>query len=229
MYPQPMETPARTRLAFIDDHPTLLTGLATIFESDPRYEIVATGMSASEALEIGRSGKADVLILDLSMPGDVFGAIDQLTGEIPLLKLVVFTAFANVDLALKALDAGAHAFVLKGSPADDLYDAIAAVRRGELFVSSEFSQRLAAGYRNRTRKGAVAAVKLSEREQQLVQCLLEGKTNKEIARSLALTEKTVKHYMTNLMNKLQVKNRLEVVLAAQNLKRAESFDFNSMN
>ena len=229
MYPQPMETPARTRLAFIDDHPTLLTGLATIFESDPRYEIVGTGSSASEALEIGRSGKADVLILDLSMPGDVFGVIDQLTGDLPLLRLVVFTAFANVDLALKALDAGAHAFVLKGSPADDLYDAIAAVRRGELFVSSEFSQRLATGYRNRSRKGAVAAVKLSEREQQLVQCLLEGKTNKEIARTLALTEKTVKHYMTNLMNKLQVKNRLEVVLAAQNLKRAENFDFNSLH
>ena len=98
-----MDTPLKTRLAFVDDHPTLLTGLATIFASDPRYEIVGTGMSAAEAVEIGRSGRADVLILDLSMPGDVFGAIEELTRDIPLLKLVVFTAFANVDLALKAL------------------------------------------------------------------------------------------------------------------------------
>src|SRR5690606_28809024 len=78
-------------------------------------------------------------------------------------KLVVFTAFANVDLALKALDAGAHAFVLTGRPADDLYDAIQAVRRGDLFVSPEFSQRVVAGFRNRARRETAVVVKLSAR------------------------------------------------------------------
>ena len=219
-------TPIPARLVLVDDHPTLLAGLAAIFAAESRYEIVGTGASASEALELARGTLPDVMILDLSMPGEVFAAIDQISREHPMLKLVVFTAFANVDLALKALDAGAHAFVLKGRPADDLFDAITAVRRGELFISPEFSQRLVAGFRNRTRRETTATIKLSAREQQLVDCLLEGQTNKEIARTLALTEKTVKHYMTNLMTKLQVKNRLEVVLAARNLKTSE-FDFNA--
>jgi DNA-binding NarL/FixJ family response regulator len=95
-------------------------------------------------------------------------------------------------------------------------------------VSPEFSQRLVAGFRNRTRRETAQTIKLSAREQQLVDCLLEGQTNKEIARTLALTEKTVKHYMTNLMNKLQVKNRVEVVLAAKKLKES-AFDFNRPN
>lgn len=219
-------TTTATRLVFVDDHPTLLAGLATIFSSDSRFEIVGTGASAAEALVLARDVAPQVMILDLSMPGEVFAAIEQMARETPTLKLIVFTAFANVELALKALDAGAHGFVLKGRPADELYDAIEAVRQGELFVSPEFSQRLVAGFRNRTRRGTAAMAKLSAREQQLVDCLLEGQTNKEIARTLELTEKTVKHYMTNLMTKLQVKNRLEVVLAAKNLKTESVFDFN---
>jgi len=222
-----MERVMPIRLVFVDDHPTLLAGLATIFASDDRFEIVGTGTTAEEALELARGKLPDVMILDLSMPGDVFGAIEEISRQIPTLKLVVFTAFANVDLALKALDAGAHAFVLKGRPADDLYDAIQAVRRGDLFVSPEFSQRVVAGFRNRARRETAVVVKLSAREQQLVDCLLEGQTNKEIARTLELTEKTVKHYMTNLMTKLQVKNRLEVVLAARKLNASREFDFNA--
>lgn len=219
-------TPTPTRLVLVDDHPTLLAGLAAIFAADHQYEIVGTGASAAEALDLARAKAPDVMIVDLSMPGEVFAAIDEISRKNPMLKLVVFTAFANVDLALRALDAGAHAFVLKGRPADDLFDAIVAVRRGELYVSPEFSQRLVAGFRNRTRRETTPTQKLSAREQQLVDCLLEGQTNKEIARTLALTEKTVKHYMTNLMTKLQVKNRLEVVLAAKRLKGSD-FDFNA--
>ena len=164
----------------------------------------------------------EVMILDLSMPGDVFAAIDVMTEASPTLKLVVFTAFANVDLAIRALDAGAHAFVLKGRPYEDLFEAIEAARRGELYVSPGFAPQLVAGYRNWSRR---ETVKLSARERQLLDCLMQGNTNKEIASTLKLTEKTVKHYMTNLMNKLQVKNRVEVVLAAQRLREPTAFSF----
>lgn len=223
---QTIQSVRPVRLAFVDDHPTLLKGLAAIFAADPRYTIVATGGTAEEALAIVRERSPEIVILDLSMPGDVFTTIEAITAEAPDCKVVVFTAFANVELGLKSLDAGVHAFVLKGSPSEDLFDAIEAVQRGELYVSPEFSQRLMAGFRKRGRQEPSAPVKLSAREQQLVDCLLQGKTNKEIARTLQLTEKTVKHYMTNLMSKLQVKNRLEVVLAAQTLQRRSSgFEF----
>jgi DNA-binding NarL/FixJ family response regulator len=207
----------RLRLALVDDHPTLLRGLAAIFGSDPRYEVVATGGSADEAVVIAREARPQILILDLSMPGDVFAAIDTITLSSPTLKVVIFTAFANVDFALRALDAGAHAFVLKGRPSEDLNEAIEFVLRGDLYISPEFSPKLVTGFRNRSRRETLATVKLSAREKQLVECLLEAKSNKEIAHTLQLTEKTVKHYMTNLMNKLKVRSRVEVVIAARSL------------
>jgi DNA-binding NarL/FixJ family response regulator len=207
----------KIRLALVDDHPTLLRGLAAIFGSDPRYEVVATGGSADEAVAIAHRARPQILILDLSMPGDVFAAIDAITLASPTLKVVVFTAFANVDLALRALDAGAHAFVLKGRPSEDLNEAIESVLRGDLYVSPEFAPKLVTGFRNRSRRETRATVKLSAREKQLIECLLEAKSNKEIAHTLQLTEKTVKHYMTNLMNKLKVRSRVEVVIAARSI------------
>jgi two-component system nitrate/nitrite response regulator NarL len=208
-----------TRIAFVDDHPTLLHGIAALFSGDARYEIVGTESSAQGAVALAAETHPDIMTLDLSMPGDVFAAIRSIAEQSPSSKLVIFTAYADVDLALQALDAGARAFVLKGRPSDDLFDAIETVGNGGLFVSPDFSLKLIAGFRNQTQRGRhESAANLSPREQQLVQCLLEAKSNKEIARTLNLTEKTVKHYMTNLMNKLKVRSRLEVVLAARNFR-----------
>ncbi len=210
---------SKTRIAFVDDHPTLLRGVAALFSSDPRYDIVGTGMSADDAVTLATRTVPDILIVDLSMPGDSMAAIRTIVERGPATRIIVFTAFANVDLALRALDAGAHAFVLKGRPSEDLTAAIEAVLAGQLFVSPDFSQKLMSGFRNRTRREKeLQSARLSAREKQLVECLFEGMTNKEIARTLQLSEKTVKHYMTNLMNKLKVKSRLEVVLAAQSLR-----------
>jgi len=206
------------RIAFVDDHPTLLRGIAGIFAENDGFEIVGTGATADAAIELAAERSPDVLVVDLSMPGDVFAAIAAILKCSPATRIVIFTAFADVDLALKAIDAGAHAFVLKGRPFEDLFDAIAAVRAGELFVSPDFAPKLMAGFRNRTqREKDRKKAKLSARELQIVECLFEGMPNKEIARKLELSEKTVKHYMTNLMNKLRVKSRLEVVLAAKRL------------
>jgi DNA-binding NarL/FixJ family response regulator len=206
-------------IAFVDDHPTLLKGMAALFSADERYRIVGTGLSADAALALTLEHRPDILILDLSMPGDVFSAIAGIVERVSGTKIVIFTAFANVDMAMKSLDAGAHAFVLKGRPSEDLYEAIDAVMQGQLFVSPGFSQTLMSGFRNRSkREQELASARLSTRERQIVHCLFEAKTNKEIARTLDLSEKTVKHYMTNLMSKLKVKNRLEAVLAAQALR-----------
>jgi len=211
-------TTARARrhtIALVDDHPTLLRGIEALLTEDGRYAVVGTGATAAAIVELAVSLVPDLLIVDLSMPGDVFAAIEAAT-KASRSRLLVFTAFGDVDLAMKALDAGAQGLVLKGSPSEDLSEAIETVLNGELFVSPDFSKKLMAGFRHRSqREREFSAAKLSARERQLVECLLEAKSNKEIARTLNLTEKTVKHYMTNLMNKLRVKNRVEVVLAVQ--------------
>jgi two-component system, NarL family, nitrate/nitrite response regulator NarL len=214
----PVEARPR-RIAFVDDHPTLLRGIVALFSDDPQFEIVGTGVTADDAVALAETTSPEILFLDLSMPGDAFAAISAITGRMVGIRIVIFTAFANIDLALKALDAGAHAYVLKGRPSEDLFAAIAAVSAGELFVSPDFSSKLMTGFRNRSRREReLKSSKLSAREIQIVEFLLEARSNKEIARALNLSEKTIKHYMTNLMNKLKVKSRLEVVLAAQTLR-----------
>lgn len=210
----------KTRIAFVDDHPTLLAGMAAIFSDNADYEIVGTGVSADDAVKIAAVQSPDVMVLDLSMPGEVLPAVSRITSQSPPVLAVIFTAFADVDLALQALDAGAHGFVLKGRPTAELLTAIETVKRGELFVSPDFSPKLMGGFRNRSRRQKeLQSAQLSARELQIVECLLQAKSNKEIARILDLSEKTIKHYMTNLMTKLKVKSRLEVVLAAQSQGR----------
>ena len=207
----------KTRIAFVDDHPTLLAGMASIFSAQPSYEIVGTGTSAEEALSLADRASPEVMILDLSMPGDVYAAIADVTQRTPPIHVIIFSAFANVEMALRALDTGAQGFVLKGRPSTELFTAIEKVREGDLFISPDFAPKLEAGARNRPRPD-ISFERLSVRELQVVDGLLQAKSNKEIARSLDLAEKTVKHYMTNLMTKLGVRNRLEVVLAAQSLR-----------
>lgn len=142
--------PAPMRIAIVDDHPTLLAGMAAIFAGRDGFEVVGTGASADDAEAIADANRPEVMILDLSMPGDVFGVIAKASARVPPIHVVVFTAFANVDKAMRAVDAGAKAFVLKGRPSDDLFSAIKAVTNGEMFVSPDFSPKLSAGFRHRS-------------------------------------------------------------------------------
>ena len=205
------------RIAIVDDHPALLMGLSGLLGNDGRYLIVGTGGTTDEALGLARTGQLDVLMLDLSMPGDAFATITEVAGFSPATKIIIFTAFAEVGLASRAIDAGAQGFVLKGRPLRELHEAIESVLAGNHFVSPGFSEKLYSEWHARGGRVAADPIRLSPREAQLVQCLMEAMTNRQIAARLDLTEKTVKHYMTNLMNKLNVRSRLEVVLEARRL------------
>ena len=161
------------------------------------------------------------MIVDLGMAGDVYAAIATVTALSNETKFVAFTASTGVDCAIRALDSGATGYVLKGSSSDELLQAIASVNSGETYITRNFASQVIAALRDTSlRRKAAEAVKLSIREQQIVRLLLKGKTNKEIALAINISDKTVKHYMTILMQKLQVRNRLEVVIAAQKLEEA---------
>lgn len=205
-------------LALFDDHPVLLDGLATLLSDHSDFAVVGTGTSASDALSVSMSRKVDVAIVDLGMPGNVYEAIQSLREKTPDTKILVFTASVAIDHAVRALEAGAHGYVLKGSTIDELTDAIRAVFKGETYLSQSFALKVISALRNTAaRKAALQALQLSLREEQVVRLLLRGKTNREIADSLNISEKTVKYYMSILMQKLHARNRIEVVLAAQKL------------
>lgn len=202
-------------VAFVDDHPVLLEGVSALFAKQEGFSVVAKGVSADDARAIFASCSPQLMFLDLSMPGDPFGAIEEISASGKTI-VIVFTAFTSVDIALKALDSGASAFVVKDSISNELFDAVSTVLRGDIFISRAHAGRVLAGLRNRSaRANADRATRLSEREKQVVTLLLQARSNKEIASKLEISEKTVKHHMTNLMSKLNARNRVEVALAAQ--------------
>lgn len=203
----------------------LLDGLGLIFSSTPDYEVVAKGRCADDAVSIAERLQPDVLIIDLSMPGNAFEAIQKIVASAPAVKIIAFTAIASVEYAVRALEAGARGYVLKGSTVDELAQALASVLAGETYVTPIFASKVITALRNASRRSVEAeAVKLSIREGQIVKLLLRGCTNKEIGEDLQISEKTVRHYMTLLMRKLNVRNRVEAVIAAQRLSAEQAIE-----
>ncbi|TCR68509.1 response regulator transcription factor [Bosea sp. BK604] len=212
---------AKISIAVVDDHPLLMEGLAALMQRKPGFSLTAAGAAASDIYAITAKHRPDAMIVDLNMPGDAFQAIADAARAAPEMKIVVFTASTNTDHAIHALEAGAKAYVLKGSPADELIEAIETACRGEIYITACFAAKVISALQNKAQeKKAAQGAKLSVREDQIVRLLLCGKQNREIARALSLSEKTVKGYMTHLMQKLNARNRLEVVIAAQKLNPA---------
>lgn len=209
-------------VAVADDHPVLLKGMVSLFNASERFRLVGEAVCADTAREMVRDQSPNVLIMDLSMPGDVFGTIRQIAVSHPDTKVVVFTAFCSVDSALKVLDAGATGFVLKVSPSFELFEAIDTVVSGQTYITRQYASQVIKGLRDSAHRQVLNdAIKLSLREKQIVGHLLQARTNREIAAALHISEKTVKHYMTSLMLKLKARNRVEVVIAARQSLESE--------
>ena len=159
--------------------------------------------------------------MDLNMPGNAFEAIKQITARQGSTKVVAFTASVNIEHAVMALDAGASGYILKGSSVEELVQGLRAVHGGDAYITQEFATKLIVALRNTSVPNMAAqAMRFSVREGQIIRSLLLGRTNKQIAAVLSISEKTVKHYMTVLMQKLHARNRLELVLQAQKMEAA---------
>jgi len=209
-------------IAVVDDHPVLLEGVAELIGREFGAPVVAVGGEASDIGSIVDAYSPDAMIVDLSMPGDVYGQIAIAAKSAPRLKIIVYTASHSPHDALRAFDAGACGFVLKDSSADELVEAINATVRGQGFVSPAFAPLLVNILASRaTAQRDTSKVQFSVRETQIIRLLLSGKKNQEIGKALSLSEKTIKGYMTHLMYKLNVRTRLEVILAAQRINPSE--------
>ncbi len=203
-------------ICLIDDHPILLSGIMALFDSDPMINVKGTGDDANSAIALSNEHGPDVIVMDLNMPGNVIDAIKAIASSGETTKVLAFTAVSGVDYAIAALEAGAAGYVLKGSSIDDLKQAIEQVHLGESYISPSFASKVVAGMRTASlRRTARENCRFSVREEQVLRLLLLGHTNKEIAECLSISDKTVKHYMTVIMQKMNVRNRIEVVLAAR--------------
>lgn len=201
------------RILVADDHPLFREGVTHSLASEPDLNVVGQAASGEEALRLARDLLPDVVLLDIGMPGwDGLAAAEKIATACPATRIVMLTVFEDEDKLLAAFKAGARGYVLKGVSARELANVVRAAAHGEVYVSPS----LAAGIMVALTRGRPAdpLEELTEREREVLHLVAEGLTNREIGERIHLAEKTVKHYMTNILGKLHVRSRVEAALLA---------------
>ncbi|WP_095083843.1 response regulator [Mesorhizobium sophorae] len=202
------------RIAIIDDHPLFREGVTRSLTEIGGFEMVGEGATAQDAERIVSTVRPDILLLDISMPGGGLTAVASILASHPAQKIVMLTVSeANADVT-RALNAGVRGYVLKGVGSRALADILHSVAAGESYLSPTLSARLLSDLQSlQPTDGIVDRLRqLTERQAEILRLVAEGLSNKEVALRLELQEKTVKHHMTGVLSKLNVRNRTEAAL-----------------
>lgn len=205
------------RVALVDDHPIMRAGLVHTFEREPGFEVVGEGASGAEAIHIAETLLPDLIFLDINMPGDGVYAAQAISRTCPAVRIIMLTAHDGEQHVVDALRCGASGYVVKGISSEELIKTAHSVHEGEAYVSPGLAAKLLGrraidvSSNGFTRK----FVDLTPREEQILRFVCDGHSNKEIGENVGLSEKTVKHYMTNILQKLHARNRVEAALIAR--------------
>ena len=201
------------RILVVDDHPLFREGVIHSLAPESDLAVVGQAASGEEALRLARDLLPDVVLLDVTMPGwSGLLTAEKLATACPATKVVMLTVVDDEDKLLAAFAAGARGYVLKGVSARELADVVRGVDRGEVYVSPS----LAAGILVALTHGRPADPlgELTDKERDILKLVGEGLTNREIGERIHLSEKTIKHYITNILQKLQVRSRVQAALLA---------------
>ena len=192
------------RIIAVDDHPLIRQGIAGLISAQPDMQMVAEATNGREALQQFRAHQPDVTLMDLQMPQmSGLDAISAIRAEYPEARIIVLTTYNGDVQALRALKAGARAYLLKDSLHRELLDTIRAVHRGKKSLSAEISFQLAEH---------ATADPLTAAEIRVLRLIAEGNANKEIAAQLSLSEETVKGQVRSILSKLDAKDRTHAAM-----------------
>ncbi|WP_392870820.1 response regulator [Streptomyces sp. LN499] len=204
-----MPEATETRILLADDHALVRRGVRLILDSEPDLTVVAEAGDGAEAVEAARIHQPDLAILDIAMPR--LQAARELARTQPGLRLLILTMYDNEQYFFEALAAGASGYVLKSVADRDLVEACRATMRGEPFLYPGAVNALIRNYLDRAREGGTIPAKaITDREEEILKLVAEGHTSQEIAEILVISVKTVERHRANLLEKLGMKDRLEL-------------------
>lgn len=199
----------RIRLLLVDDHEVVRAGLSALLAQHEELEVVGEAGTVAGALEVAEKVKPDVVLLDVRLPdGSGFEACRKLHQLTPPVRVIILTAFADEEIVMQAIGSGAEGYLLKEIDEQGLVRAIKEVAEGRSILDPAVTRRVM----NRAKDGsgsqpASKLDRLSTQERRVLELVAQGKTNKEIGLALGLSDKTVKNYLSNLMEKLQLSRR----------------------
>ena len=201
------------RLMLVDDHAVLRDGLRNIISVEEDIEVVGEAVSGDDALLQVEKCKPDMILMDINMPMkngvEVTGILKK---KYPHIKVLVLTMHSHEEYFMSAIREGADGYLLKDAPSDQVVEAIRTVARGESVIHPSMTRKLLAFHQQKeTQKEDTT---LTEREKEVLLCLVEGLSNKEIADRLFISDKTVKIHVSKIFKKLNVKSRSQVVIHA---------------
>jgi len=200
-------------IVVVDDHPLFRQGVVNSLEMVPDFKVVGETSSGEEALSLVTKLMPDVVLLDVSMPGwNGIVTAEKITTACPATAIVMLTAADDKDKLLAALKAGARSYVLKGVSAKELADVVRSACAGDVYVSPSIAAEMLVSLTKG--KAPDPLQELTEREREILGLIGNGLTNREIGDKVFLSEKTIKHYVTNILQKLQVRSRVEAALLA---------------
>ncbi len=211
----------KIRVVLADDHPIYRDGLARTLNDAGDIEIVGQASDGEQAAEMAEDLRPDVVLLDVSMPkGGGIAALARIMQMDAPPRVAMLTASEADDDLMQAIKLGALGYILKGVGASELVGLVRELQAGRSYVSPGLAGRLLVAMRRRDVVQEPSPLdELSKREEDILKLVAQGKSNREVGEALELQEKTVKHYMTSILQKLRVRNRVEAaMLARQHLK-----------
>ena len=203
----------KLRVFVADDHAVLRDGLKALVNAQPDMEIVGEADNGRTAHEQAKELIPDILLMDIWMPGlNGVQATELIKADCPEIKILALTAYKDRSYLNQLLKIGASGYVLKLSAADELIDAIRAVAAGGIYLDPQMADRITEEYvRSQFLKGEVRQRELTAREEEVLRLIAQGYSNKEISNELKIAVKTVESHKANIMQKLELKNRTEIV------------------
>jgi two-component system response regulator NreC len=204
-----------TRILIADDHPVLRSGLRVLLGADPDLEVVGEAGTGEEALRLAEELRPDVVLLDIGMPGESgIETVRRLKAKLPELVVLFLTVHEEEGMLLEALGAGGDGYLIKRADEAEIIQAIRAVRRGDVYVHPAMTRALL-GHAETTGRLPEPVEPLTRREIDVLRLLARGNTNRQIAELLALSIRTIESHRANLMGKLGLSSRVELVTYAE--------------